>query len=157
MPIYLEAPQYRHGGPDGDGWNRLSLNAHMGTPLAQCALLPTSYAHLLESQNTYRARWSNFGTCRNDGDCENCPILTEPPKRLTALADRVLVRIHPYDGHLYLMNRPEDGWASGAQRWTWAEVARIDGWEIGRRHHDDHGDGFWIVRCDSKKATSPTS
>lgn len=147
MPIHLEAPTHQAGGPDGNGWNRLSLNGHMGTPLDQCALRPTSYAHLLESQDTRRARWGNFGCCIKDGDCNNCPILQTAPKRLDSLDDQVLVRIHPHDGHLYLMNRPEDGWASGARRWTWAEVARIDGWTIGRRHNDEHSEGFWINRA----------
>lgn len=146
MTIHLKAPDGHRAGPDGRGWNRLSLNAHIGTPMDQCALQPTSYAHLLESQDTRRARWGNFGRCHNGGDCGNCPILKAAPKTLRALDDRVLVRIHPHDGHLYLMNRPEDGWASGALRWTWAEVARVEGWGIGGRHRDAHGDGFWLIR-----------
>jgi len=146
VPIHLEAPRHQSGGPDGRGWNRLSLNAHMGKPLAQCALRPTSYAQLLESQDTRRARWGNFGCCVNAGDCEACPIFQAAPKHLDSLDDRVLVRIHPHDGHLYLMNRPEDGWASLGLRWTWAEIARLDGWEIGRHHNDEHSDGFWITR-----------
>jgi hypothetical protein len=147
MPIHLAAPQGHTHGPDGKGWNRLSLGGHMGTPSAQCALLPTSYPNLVESQDTRRARWGGFGTCNSAGRCDNCPIFQTAPKQLQALDDRVLVRIHPHDGRLYLMNRPEDGWASGALRWTWAEIARLDGWEIGHRHRDEHGDGFWINRA----------
>jgi hypothetical protein len=148
MPIHLEAPKGHAHGPDGKGWNRLSMGGHMGAPLAQCALRPTSYAALRESQDTRQARWGGFGACVSDGQCDTCPVFQTAPKELRALDDRVLVRIHPHDGRLYLMNRPEDGWASGALRWTWAEVARLNGWEIGRRHHDEHSDGFWLERSD---------
>lgn len=88
--------------------------------------------------------------CPEPPECDTCPILRNQPRTLTALDDRVLARIHPHDGHVYLMNRPEDGWASGAQRWTWAEVARIDGWEIGRRYRDEHSDGFWLIRAQAE-------
>lgn len=143
MPIHLIAPGHNPNGPDGQGWNRMAVGSLAGD---ECALRPRTYAALRESQDTRRARYGGFGPCINDGACETCPIFTTAPKHLTSFDDRVLVRIHPHDGHLYLMNRPEDGWASGAHRWTWAEVARLDGWEIGRRHNDEHGDGFWITR-----------
>jgi hypothetical protein len=147
VPIHLDAPQGHAHGPDGKGWNRLSLGGHMGTPLAQCALLPTSYPALRESQDTRRARWGGFNACTNGGQCDTCPVFQAAPSELRSLDDRVLVRIHPHDGRLYLMNRPEDGWASGALRWTWAHVARLNGWEIGRRHQDEHSDGFWLERA----------
>lgn len=143
MPIHLITPEQKPGGPDSQGWNRMSLGSLAGD---ECALRPRTYPALRESQDTRRARYGGFGPCIKGGDCVNCPIFKTAPKPLAALDDRVLVRIHPHDGHLYLMNRPEDGWASGALRWTWAEVARIEGWDIGRRHHDEHSDGFWINR-----------
>ncbi|MEU8642303.1 hypothetical protein AB0C91_10335 [Streptomyces sp. NPDC048674] len=143
MPIHLPAPAHRNGGPDGQGWNRMSLGSLAGD---ECALRPRDYSHLVESQDTRRARYGGYGPCISDGKCTDCPILQAAPQRLSSLDDRVLVRVHPVDGRPYLMNRPEDGWASLAKRWTWQDMARLDGWEIGRRHRDEHGDGFWIHR-----------
>ena len=143
MPIHLKVPAHRPGGPDGQGWNRISLGSLAGD---QCALRPRDYSHLRESQDTRRARYGGYGPCVSDGDCSNCPILNLAPRHLDSLDDRVLVRIHS-DGHLYLMNRPDDGWTSSAKRWTWQDLARLEGWEIGRRHHDEHGDGFWLERA----------
>lgn len=144
MPIHLPAPAHRPSGPDGQGWNRISLGSLAGD---QCALRPRNYSHLRESQDTRRAGYGGYGPCIAAGKCETCPIFQAAPRELQSLDDRVLVRIHPHDGHLYLMNRPEDGWASLALRWTWQDVARLDGWEIGRRYSDEHGDGFWLQRA----------
>lgn len=121
----------------------------------QCALQPRDYSHLRESQDTRRAGYGGYGHCTRSGACENCPIYQAAPKHLPAFDDRVLVRIHQHDSHLYLMNKPEGGWASGALRWTWAEVGRLDGWEIGRRYHDEHGDGFWLIRYGATESTTP--
>jgi len=143
MPIHLPVPAHRNGGPDGQGWNRVSLGTLAGD---ECALRPRDYTHLRESQDTRRARYGGYGPCIGSGHCEQCPILQTPPRHLDSLDDRVLVRIHPVDGRPYLMNRPEDGWASLAKRWTWQDLARLDGWEIGRQHSDEHSDGFWLNR-----------
>jgi len=146
MPIYLKAPTPANGGPDGRGWTRLSVNS-MGVLVDdQCALRPRDYSHLRESQDTRRARYGGYGPCISGGNCMECPILQSAPRTLAALDGRVLARVHPSDRRPYLMNRPEDGWASLAQRWTWQDLARLDGWEIGRRHRDEHGDGFWLER-----------
>lgn len=155
MPIHLRAPQYRPGGPDGRGWNRLSLNAHIGTPADQCALQPRDYPTLYESR-TGRARWGGFGPCTSGGACATCPIYAAPPATLHAFTDRVLVRLRKRpapDGLVvqappdepHIMNRPEDGWGSRSNVWTWDALARLAGWQIGRRHRDEHSDGFWLV------------
>lgn len=145
MPIYLRAPVHNPNGPDGQGWNRMSLGSLAGD---ECALRPLDYSHLLESHaSTLRARYGGYGPCIADGKCETCPILQSAPRTLTALGDRILVRVHPTDGRPYLMNRPEDGWASLGRRWTWQDLARLDGWEIGRCYRDEHSDGFWLERA----------
>ncbi len=152
MPIYLQAPTPANGGPDGRGWTRLSIGSMGALVDDECALRPRDYSHLVESQDTRRARYGGYGPCVGSGDCVQCPILQSAPRHLDSLDDRVLVRVHPSDGRPYLMNRPEDGWASLAKRWTWQDLARLDGWEIGRRHCDEHSDGFWLIR-----ATAPAS
>lgn len=149
MPIHLPAPEPVLGGPDGRGWTRLSIASMGGLSNDECALRPRDYTHLRESQDTRRARYGSYGPCISDGKCETCPIFQAPPLELQSLDDRVLVRIHPHDGRVYLMNRPEDGWASLGLRWTWQDLRRLNGWEIGRRHQDEHSDGFWLERCDS--------
>lgn len=145
MPIYLKAPTPALGGPDGRGWTRLSIGSMGALVDDECALRPRDYSHLCESQDTRRARYGGYGPCIADGKCETCPIFRVAPKELRSFDDRVLARIHR-DGWVYLMNRPEDGWASLAQRWTWQDLARLDGWTIGRRYQDAHSDGFWLDR-----------
>ncbi|MFJ6559958.1 hypothetical protein ACIQMV_08755 [Streptomyces sp. NPDC091412] len=148
MPIYLKAPAYRNGGPDGRGWTRMAINSMAVGVNDECALRPHDYSHLRESHaDTRRARWGGYGSCISGGHCESCPIFKAVPLTLTALTDRVLVRSGP-GGSPYLMNRPEDGWASVARRWTWRDLARLNGWTVGRRHQDEHSDGFWLERAE---------
>jgi hypothetical protein len=149
MPIYLPAPTPRNGGPDGQGWTRVSVASMGGLASDQCALQPRDLTHFWESLDTRRARYGGYGTCTVAGRCNDCPVLRRPPRTLDALEDRVLVRVDHPDGRPYLMNRAEDGWASLATRWTWSELASISGWEIGRTFRDEHGRCFWLTRCDS--------
>lgn len=146
MPVFLEPPRHTPAGPDGAGWNRLSLNAHMGTPRPQCALQPTDYPTLWESRDTRRARWGKFGHCSRQGACRDCPLLGAR-HTLAAFTDEVLVRVDR-QGHPWLMNRPEDGWGSRGHRWTWTDLAALDGWSIGRRANDEFSEAFWLVRMD---------
>jgi len=143
MPIHLRAPAYDPRGPDGHGWNRLSVTLPIGD---QCALQPRSYPALVESHDTRRARWGGFGPCIRDGDCQHCPVFQAPPVELRASGDRILVRIHPHDQQPYLMNNPAAGWASFAYRWTWPKLARLTGWAVGDRHTDEHSQCFWLIR-----------
>lgn len=109
MPIHLPEPAPTRPA-DGKGFNRLSLNAHMGVGGAQCALLPRSYATLLESQDTRRARWGGFGSCtRGQGACGDCPVLTDRPVREVAFnAPRVLLRVETlFDAGATLMGLPD--------------------------------------------------
>jgi hypothetical protein len=146
MPIYLQAPTPAVGGPDGRGWTRLSIASMGGLMGDECALRPRDYTHLIEAMDTRRARYGGYGPCIADGKCGTCPINNAAPTTLRAFDDRVLVRIHQ-DGRPYLMNRPEDGWASLAQRWTWPNLARLEGWAFGPRYRDEHSDGFWLERA----------
>jgi len=144
MPVYLPVPARNPRGPDGQGWNRLRVDADLSSD--ECALRPTSYATLVESRDTRRARYGGFGPCARDGQCGGCPVLNAKPRTLQAFGDRVLVRVHDRDGDAHLMNRPEDGWASCGYRWSWADLSRLEGWDVGSQHHDEHGEGFWLTR-----------
>lgn len=149
MPVFLKAPEYAPGGPDGKGWNRLSLNAHMGQPANRCALRPRTYAALIESRDTRRAQWGgDFGHCINGGGCGHCPLLSAPSPRVPweGTEGRVLVRIQPRDSvdRLYVMQNAEAGWDSRAVQMSWEEVSRLDGWEVGRQYRDEYSDGFWL-------------
>ncbi|MGA5599591.1 hypothetical protein ACPCUF_00895 [Streptomyces griseoincarnatus] len=161
MPIYLPAPEAPAGGPDGKGWNRLSLNAHGGLP-AQCALRPRRWGALLESQDTRRARWGGFGPCIRRGDCEQCPLrraLNEHPTVVEVNAPRVLVRVEPlYADDRVMFNAGPDGWRlwvttgpddrdyRDRKPWSWEDAARVLGWDLGRPYIDEHGEGFWLER-----------
>lgn len=159
MPIRLEPPTHRHGGPDGQGWNRISLNAHMGTPTAQCALKPTTAATLVESWDTRRARWGNFGPCTRDGSCATCPMLDSDPTRIPAHTERILVRLKPSDAAgvnlppdtPYIVDDPDAGWVSPRYRWTWSKLSRLIGWRFDGMHRDEHGDGFWLHKDDPSR------
>jgi hypothetical protein len=147
MPIYLQAPATDHRGVDGKGWNRLSLSAHIGQGSARCALRPTSYESLVESQDTRRARWGgSYAPCVSGGDCGSCPIASAAPTTLQAFDDRVLVRVD-HMNRPHLMNQLEKGWDSSSMAWTWDELSRLEGWTVGRRHRDEHGEGFWLDRA----------
>lgn len=159
MPIYLQEPASPAGGPDGKGWNRLSLNAHGGLG-AQCALRPRRWGALLESQDTRRARWGGFGWCINRGQCDGCPVLEAWDSQCTVVpvnAPRVLVRVEPVfapgatftgpDSYkLWLATDPDDRDYRNGQPWTWDEAARVRGWDLGRSYLDEHGEGFWLER-----------
>lgn len=146
MPIHLTPP--RPTRPyDGKGWNRLSLNGHIGTPLSQCALQPTSPATWMESLDTRRAQWGLFRPCVRNGACETCPVLAAPPIPIRVPEDRLLARLGHPDGHVYVVGDPERGWASGAMRFTWTELSRLSGWDFGGLHADEHGEGFWLRRA----------
>ncbi|MFG2684282.1 hypothetical protein [Streptomyces sp. NPDC048392] len=161
MPIYLPEPAPTRPA-DGKGFNRLSLNAHIGAGGAQCALIPTSYPTLFESYDTRRARWGGFGPCiQRKPDCETCPVLTElgtSTEKITFNSPRVLVRIDTSvtpDASfnatpvttLWMTDQPEDPqYRSNGQKWTWRRILHVKGWELGRRHRDELGDGFWLHR-----------
>lgn len=177
MPVFLPEPSPTR--PPG-GWNRLSLNAHMGIG-AQCALQPTSYASLLESHNTFRARWGGFGSCVKDSrwegrqpDCETCPVwkaLLGGAEEMPFNAARVLVRIAqeypdredapltaPAVTRLWVTDRPEaEDYRAVGQEWTWGRLARLRGWELGRRHHDPISPGFWLHRTPAAPNTEKGS
>lgn len=165
MPIRLRPPAYRPGGPDGQGWNRLSLNAHIGSDeRPQCALRPRTYPQLWESQDTRRARWGGWGACTRPDDstgdpCGGCLVLAREPRELASPDRRVLVRIRegtpvPPFGRVdepWVMGRPDGGWEAPGEPWSWEDLVRVRGWRIGRRHVDEHSDGFWLEREDRKE------
>lgn len=72
MPTFLEQPPYNPKGPDGQGWNRLSLNAHGGL-WNECGLMPTNHPTLFEAM-TGRQRWGGFDPCTGRGACGKCPV-----------------------------------------------------------------------------------
>lgn len=158
----LRPPGHNPGGPDGNGWNRLSLNAHMDTLSDQCAFQPRSYVALHESRRSaLHARWGNsYGRCTWDGTCHTCPIAEarEEPTWLPADTPRVLVRLKEssVDGGWlgrpaptpYVVDDPDAGWSSPRYRWTWERLARLRGWKVDRRHVDEHSEGFWLVKED---------
>lgn len=164
MTVYLRPPEYSPGGPDGAGWNRLSLNAHMHTPAGQCALRPRTHADLwmLTHRGTMHAQWGNHGRCTNPeagdgGGCRGCPTLDMSPLKLQAFSPRMLVRVEErvtpvgaLGTHVthtpHIMNRAEDGWGSRSEPTTWERLARLVGWTVDRRHSDEHSDGFWLAK-----------
>src|SRR5690606_26315661 len=106
-------------------------------------------------------QWGGFGPCDSDGACGTCPRLDDLQNNAAwwpADTDRVLVRLKEHDGDFgwtgapaptpYVVDDPAAGWASPRYRWTWDKLVRLRGWKRGRRHTDDHSDGFWLVKVD---------
>ncbi|MFB6398317.1 hypothetical protein [Polymorphospora lycopeni] len=162
MSIHLPAPTYRPGGPDGKGWNRLSLNAHMGSHPGQCALRPRSYAALFDMRrDTRHASFGLYGHCTSDGKCGTCTVLTAKPRLLSSFTEQILVREldrTPPAGwtterrvELHVMNRPDRGFAETSYRWTWEEMAHLPGWRVGRQYRDEHSEGFWLHKVNPNR------
>ncbi|MFD8985976.1 hypothetical protein [Streptomyces sp. NPDC059564] len=79
-------------------------------------------------------------------------------REVTFNAPRVLVRVETsYDAgatfnaepftQLWMTDRPgATDYRRGGQRWTWPELSRLEGWELGRRDNDELSEAFWIQR-----------
>lgn len=148
MPVYLPAPEPDHRGPDGKGRNRLRIESIW---LDECALRPTSWQTLWIAQtDTRRAWYGNFGPCGRTGRCDGCAVWEAPPLACRDHGDgsgRMLARLDPRRRDLvWLMVNPDLGWDSDGYRWTWAQLARLRGWQADRGHVDEHGEGFWLRR-----------
>ncbi|MDJ0383247.1 hypothetical protein [Streptomyces sp. G-G2] len=148
---------------DGKGWNRLSLNAHMGAGGPQCALRPRSYATLRESFDTRRARWGGFGPCTQTQPyaCARCPLwtgLAAAAEQVSFNSPLVLVRVEtayeagaPFSGgrttSLWMTDDAADpDYQQHGQPWTWGRLTRLQGWDLGRARRDEIGEGFWMHR-----------
>jgi hypothetical protein len=130
----------------------------MGRGTDRCALRPRTYATLYESRrNTMHAQWGGFyARCVAGGACSTCPLLTAAPRPLDVVDERVMVRIRerpPCDlvpggppAELHLMHAPGRGWSSTSDLWTWEELRRLTGWELGRQFEDEHSAAFWLVK-----------
>lgn len=162
MPLYLPAPESAPRGPDGQGWNRITLGAHYGSAGAQCAVRPRTYPTLHETlRTTELATFGYHGRCVRDTsprrpDCRTCPVLTAAPTTLDSPASQVLVRLDRHTSGSgwgtqtydipYVVADPGAGWESERTRWSWDALARLTGWRPGREHHDHHSLGFWLER-----------
>lgn len=172
MPIFLEPPTtYQPGGPDGKGWNRLSLNAHMGTPAGRCALRPRTYPTLHTiGRGSRLCEWgAQWAACDHKpaGDCTTCPRLTDPPRLLAVSADITMVTVRVYESdqvddctpggipaqlRICVRDNGADGDWYSASVWTWEEVTALTaaGWRVGRQFRDENGPGFWLHRNPSR-------
>ncbi|MEV0297131.1 hypothetical protein [Nocardia sp. NPDC050710] len=173
MSIYLPAPRPNPRGPDGRGWNRISLGAHYGAPASQCALRPHTYPALVDIRRGSRfSAWGPYDPCPrapySEGerpDCLNCPVLTEKVSMLDIDADRVLVRLEcrtvgtgfATEARLtpWIVTDVAAGWDSPHQHWPWHRLARLEGWNVGRAHHDDCSEGFWLIRNHPADRSAP--
>ncbi|MFH8635466.1 hypothetical protein [Streptomyces goshikiensis] len=91
-------------------------------------------------------------------------MLTAPNRRaLEVGGDRVLVRVEttyskgPFNAtassQLWMTSGPNAvGRLDDGRPWTWAEVSRLEGWELGRRYRDAIGGGFWLHRTTATPA-----
>ena len=149
MPTFLPAPGYRPGGPDGQGWNRLTLAADLC--LDECALRPRSYATLWESLNRPACvQYGLYGPCGRGGDCRNCPVFNAAPQRLHRMDPddpHVLVRVFDNGQPRVIVNPdlPDNPGNHWSYPWTWEELRRLEGWKLGEHGWDEWGEWFWLV------------
>ncbi|WP_053726658.1 hypothetical protein [Streptomyces sp. WM6378] len=179
MPVYLDNPNdYGSRGPDGQGWNRLSLNAHFDTP-AHCGLRPIRFASLFEAR-TGRQRWGGYERCVGgklpslpaDGGssaplvrCAHCPVYqnahAHPPlPNWPGTAPLLLGRVRdwprtpgrwiadPAAGRSSVHLHTWQGEDTGAAA-DWPDLAVAADICMTWQFHDQDGDAFWIVRLNS--------
>lgn len=145
MPIFLESSGYNPIGPDGQGRNRLKIDSI--DPQPRCALRPSSYPALRESQDTRLAQWSgSFGICTNAGRCNGCER-SGHQFELEAFTSEVMIRIDAQN-RLHAMNKADEGWSSYGRFLNWEDLAAIKGWRIGRSGSDRHSQYILIHRAD---------
>lgn len=144
MPIYLTPPAHNPVGPDGEGRNRLRVDAL--EPMARCALRPRQYSALREARDTRLAQWGgHLDVCDGRGDCRACPRL-ERRFELGAFGDRVMIRVDS-QGRPFAMNHPEKGWGSWSLFLSWSDIGVMEGWDIGPQERDDVSAFFWMTRA----------
>jgi hypothetical protein len=149
-----------HGGPDGKGWNRLSVLGGSWRATPRCVLQPLTVTAWWESlhRRTSAIFSGLYGDCvkppsdpyGQQPDCTSCPVATRHTT-LSAFEPRVLIRyfcdgylVAHHTGHAYLMNKPDDP-DSSARVWTWTDLLALDGWAYDGRHLDDGiSPGHWI-------------
>ncbi|RSN14843.1 hypothetical protein DMH25_07870 [Streptomyces sp. WAC 01325] len=161
MPLFLEQPTYPRG-PDGRGWNRLSLNAHFDRR-HQCGLQPTRFAALYEAL-TGRQHWGGFGRCfvGHPGSCGSCPVQLRRLAREGGInwpdeTPLLLARVRPWPltpGALFA--DPASGrsslelspWRGGQPVLDadWVEILNTPGLLISWCWQDEQGEAFWLVR-----------
>lgn len=162
MPIFLEQPSYGPAGPDGQGWNRLSLNAHFDTR-HQCGWQPTNFPTLFESM-TGRQGWGSYERCHKlaPGGCKQCPVQRRVLEKEGGLAwpedtPLLLARVRPWPhtpGAMFAdpaAGRSDvelQAWPLGqaAITTTWLAVRNTSGLRLSWFWRDDDGEAFWIVR-----------
>ncbi|WP_369228432.1 hypothetical protein AB5J52_48145 (plasmid) [Streptomyces sp. R39] len=161
MPTFLEQPTYPRG-PDGRGWNRLSLNAHFDQ-LHQCGWQPRRFTTLFEAL-TNRQHWGGFGRCfaGRPGVCGSCPVQL----RRLAYEDGIewptgvpllLARVKPWpltpgaffaDPAAGRSSLELSTWRGGPPilKAGWTEVLNTRNRTISWCWQDDQGEAFWLVR-----------
>lgn len=135
MPVFLSSPTHNPAGPDGQGWNRISI---IGIAGDQCAARPTTEATFWEAMDSRRARYGGFGACTNAGRCGDCAKLKQI-KAWPWFGDEILIRVDEH-GTPWAMNRPDDGWGESAKPTTWEKLSQLDKVEF-TRYSDKHGRG----------------
>ncbi|MFD3422625.1 hypothetical protein [Streptomyces decoyicus] len=167
--IFLPDPGYGPGGPDGQGWNRLSLNAHFDTR-HQCGLLPQNYVALWESM-TGRQAWGGFARCRRlaPGRCGDCRVqqlhLARDGFDWPTGTPLLLARVRPlprtpgsmfFDLAAGLSELELMSWVgepTGVEA-DWRTVRNSAGLRLGRRFWDEDGEAFWLVRHNSSASST---
>ncbi|MEO3976680.1 hypothetical protein [Streptomyces sp. CAU 1734] len=177
MPVYLDNPHdYGSRGPDGEGWNRLSINAHFDAP-AHCGLRPVRFASLFEAR-TGRQRWGGFERCADPKlalgpapaaspdtprvQCGSCPVhqnahadpsLPRWPGRTPLVLGRV--RDWPRTPGMWIADPAAGRSSVHLHTWQgqdtgivvgWPDLAVATGIRMTWQFHDQGGEAFWIVR-----------
>ncbi|MFG2210936.1 hypothetical protein [Streptomyces sp. NPDC048638] len=179
MPVYLDNPHdCGPRGPDGQGWNRLSLNAHFDTP-THCGLRPIRFASLFEAR-TGRQRWGGYERCIGN-QLPSQPVADEPGAPVVRCASCPVYQnahAHPplpnWPGqHPLLLGRVRD-WPRTPGMWIadaaagrssvhlhtwqgqdtgaavdWPDLAVAADIRMTWQFHDQDGDAFWIVRLNA--------
>lgn len=145
--------EYSPRGPDGQGRNRLRVDAL--SPSARCMAQPTSFQAAWEVFHRpahVRASWGFFRPCTHER-CATCPVAARargPRRRL--MSDASVIR-EDEQGRVWLLSRRDGGWAEfGLPYDSWADLL-LD-WElvVERWSSDEHGRYYTVSKAQAAAA-----
>ena len=127
-------------GPDGQGWNRLSINP-MG-PIDRCALKPQSRQAALDTARGM-AQFGNkiaYGRCEGDRDCTSC---AHANRERDDWNPAWLIR-EDEKGHVWLLGNQENGWAAFGYCYASWEVLMNKTWLPKLERRQDATGFYWV-------------
>lgn len=127
-------------GPDGRGWNRLSINPM--APVERCSLKPVTRQAALDTARGM-AQFGNkfaYDHCERDGDCTSCAHAT----RYRDDWNPGWIIREDDNGHVWLLGNQEKGWAAFGYCYASWQVLMNKTWLPKLVRQKDETGFYWI-------------